>query len=1203
MEQTMNGLVFSVNELNLMLAPGQVVDGYIEVRQPLGQAFEGVVRASGVGMECSEARIGSRTGMFPWRFDAAGFEDGDVVDGSFRLITDHGEYSIPYHVLVSAPVSESMSEQIMDKDGFPAMAEDDWDAALAFYYSRAFTDILRTDADRALYAGLSRDRGSSRNMESFLVQACGKAPVTFETEISGIETEIFGPGYQARVRHPAYEIGILRSGWGYTKITAETDCDYLTLVPASLTAEDFEGNAASIRVRIDDTRLHAGWNYARIILRSPEQTRIIPVRIRYRRRSDHAVRRNRARDRAVAGLLRCYEETAAGRTDREVCFAKARHLISSLRSAEPGSILADLYQIHLQLAMDRSRAAAEGLDLLRKRLAGVPASEVMEMNYQQYKYEDDELYCYRQYLTALCYKDGHIITPRVARLVRERLRRNEGNWRIAWMYMELAPEYSGHSGARWEFMRRQYERGSRGSVMYLEAWEMIAANPSLIFEKDSYRSPRKQNGTYLFQILHYAVRWGIMTPEVMEQVLYMVDTSRGFSPMLAGILIKAMDIPALSPMKEEILRRICSLLIREDITDPAYFSCFARAEEIPLKLPHLHEFYMNSMPADFTGEIPPRALSEITDQAILGYERKGFLYRYIYERKERLEGLYMRTKPKIRAFLEEQIAGGRITDNVVFLCRASLEDPEIRPSTEGLVPALFTCLVRPALPDAESLTVIYDHFRKEETWPVRSGLCRLPLYGDEVRLFASDRRGSRAVVGRDQITEQLPEEIIENLPAGISTTDPRFVMLRAGIRGEEPRVTALSEDAASALASARDIHAAYRGKILFSVLALYEEQGRRYEMEKVLRAMDDSMLQGSSRSSFLHFCSVCRPEEALRLLKRCGTGAVAEETLWRICQSAAQAYPDRRDPILGEFCHEAFRSGSRSEKVLRYASRFFVGLSAELEEIRRAMDREGMDTRDLTERICEQIHFTGQIIDGEEALLVRYASDDRARPDTVRELLERYCGSLFIRETDPGDALCGLIEKIPDPAPVCRIVWLRKAAREEELTGSRRETAAAYIRGLLDQELIFPFYRHLTDLDSRIEAFARETLLSYHDPEAAGNDPRNIVVHYSLRENADRGTFASRRMKQMYPGYYVASFLLFCGEKINYFITDDPREEHVTEQGTLGQGSQPETVSVDRFGLIDRMSRSLQQGDCAAAIDHLRRCYMTDYMIRELFDR
>ena len=101
MEQTMSGLIFSVNELNLMLAPGQVVDGYIEVRQPLGQAFEGVVRASGVGMECSEARIGSRTGMFPWRFDADGFEDGDVVDGSFRLITDHGEYSIPYHQIAS----------------------------------------------------------------------------------------------------------------------------------------------------------------------------------------------------------------------------------------------------------------------------------------------------------------------------------------------------------------------------------------------------------------------------------------------------------------------------------------------------------------------------------------------------------------------------------------------------------------------------------------------------------------------------------------------------------------------------------------------------------------------------------------------------------------------------------------------------------------------------------------------------------------------------------------------------------------------------------------------------------------------------------------------------------------------------------------------------------------------------------------------
>ena len=32
-----------------------------------------------------------------------------------------------------------------------------------------------------------------------------------------------------------------------------------------------------------------------------------------------------------------------------------------------------------------------------------------------------------------------------------------------------------------------------------------------------------------------------MTPGVMEQVLYMVDTSRGFSPMLAGILIIELD--------------------------------------------------------------------------------------------------------------------------------------------------------------------------------------------------------------------------------------------------------------------------------------------------------------------------------------------------------------------------------------------------------------------------------------------------------------------------------------------------------------------------------------------------------------------------------------------------------------------------------------------------------------------------------------
>ena len=89
------------------------------------------------------------------------------------------------------------------------------------------------------------------------------------------------------------------------------------------------------------------------------------------------------------------------------------------------------------------------------------------------------VYCYYLYLNTLLGKSD-IYTDEAAGQVERIYVQNSDNWRIAWLLLYLSEEYIKSPSRKWLMLEEQFRQGCRSPVLYIEAWNLIAANPALL---------------------------------------------------------------------------------------------------------------------------------------------------------------------------------------------------------------------------------------------------------------------------------------------------------------------------------------------------------------------------------------------------------------------------------------------------------------------------------------------------------------------------------------------------------------------------------------------------------------------------------------------------------------------------------------------------------------------------------------------------
>ena len=211
-------LDFSCAKIELTLQKGMLYDGSFIINAGAGRLVNGFVYSSDYRMECLTPEFTGSRVEIAFCFHGENMEEGDVVKGSFWVVSNQGEYYLPFVVSIEHTVPMSSIGAIKNLFHFANLAKSNWQEAVKLFYSPEFSlvfagnDIQHYDS----YRGLSAYSGNEQNMEEFLIQINKKQKVEFIPEETAISLNVMSMDGAYGVLERC--LNITRNGWGYTRL-------------------------------------------------------------------------------------------------------------------------------------------------------------------------------------------------------------------------------------------------------------------------------------------------------------------------------------------------------------------------------------------------------------------------------------------------------------------------------------------------------------------------------------------------------------------------------------------------------------------------------------------------------------------------------------------------------------------------------------------------------------------------------------------------------------------------------------------------------------------------------------------------------------------------------------------------------------------------------------------------------------------------
>ena len=555
---------------------------------------EGTISSTRLKMQCLTERFSGACEEISYRFDSAGMTEGETLKGEFRIISNHGEYYVPYNVNIVPRVLDSELGVIKNLFHFANLARTSWDQAVSLFYSGDFERVFAGVDQQyyGIYRGLRKGRRREQCVEEFLLEIRKKQKVEFFLEESQIRIDNFSEKMENR-------LVINRSGWGYSELSVEKEGDFIRLEKDVIREEDFLGNCYRLPFYISSEKLHAGRNYGEICLRSPYQSLTARILVVNKTVTIKVPALARQKKHILIELMQYYEAFRGKKISGALWMKETGALVEELIRLDERDAAPLLYKAQLLITEERLNEA----QWLLEQAEGMIEEEA-----------DPALYSYYLYLSTMTGSSAEPVEETAARVERIFVQ-NSDNWRIAWLLLYLSGEYTRSPSKKWIILEEQFRQGCTSPVLYIEVWNLIAANPALLMRLDAFE----------LQILSYAAKKELLTADVIVQIVYLAQRMKKYSGRLFAILRACYQIVP----SDDVLQAVCTLLIKGNITEAFAFPWYEKGIEKELRITRLYEHYMLSLPLEEKREIPRIVLMYFAFDSTLDSLHNSFLYAYM----------------------------------------------------------------------------------------------------------------------------------------------------------------------------------------------------------------------------------------------------------------------------------------------------------------------------------------------------------------------------------------------------------------------------------------------------------------------------------------------------------------------------------------------------------------------------------------------
>lgn len=1176
-------LLFSHKQVELLTAPDEKAEGYFTITGTAGGLTEGFVRAQDERMQCLTETFCGETQNIEYRFDAGGMQDGETRSGRFFVISNCGEFELPWKVTVKKKAPDSSLGEIRNLFHFTNLARANWQEAVKFFYTKDFKKICGEENEELfnLYRGFSRAYGSETNVEEFLVAVNKKQPVNF----SVAQKEIRIPEIRG---HISEDILIAKTCWGPAKLKVEVDGDFLNVEKSWLGDDDFLGNQCRMPVFMDESRMHEGRNFGRVTLTHTHGRIEVPVIVERRAFSGRAKdKRSRELKKYNLRMVKLYQELRMKRMDMKTWRASAKECVEHMAHLSERSAVPKLFMAQLLLTEDKMEEAGWILDRV---------SSFMDE-------AEPAVYCYYLYLTTLYDREeSHV--RQVTKCVEQLFSQNPQEWRIAWLLLFLSRELNRSATKKWLFLEEQFKAGCTSPVLYLEALQLLNANPTLLSRMD--RAVK--------QILMYGAKNRLLNPDLTGHMIYLINREKYYDPVLFKLLKLSWD----KDPDMETLQAICTLAVKGGKTGADYYPWYLKGVQAKLRITRLYEHYLMSVDLSREIEIPKIVLLYFAYQSNLDYEYAAYLYAYVERHRDEDQDLYIAYRPQIDRFVLAQLYKGRINKNLAYLYRAILTGPMLTPENARALAALLSSVEISWKGEAKKLVVVHARVKGEKTYVLRNGRACVDLYCHQDMIFVEDENKNRRLINKEaaltplfpypgqQKGETLPDlEILKKKVAPYAKEVLSFHLVMT----DAQQVVVRKDNAENYLMMAQEsvLTKTYGRKVRIALLQFFFDEGRTQEMDSLLKRMEPEDIDAADRNEVVRYLVLQGfYEKAYAWLKGMDFERQDARTLLRLCSRLLEQQLFREDDRMTALCFTAAVHGKYDGPILQQLAERYEGSIGEMEALRDAAERFGINTYPLCERIMEQMLYTQKDVTERMDLLRQFVTEG-GRSDLEIAFLHR-CAYSYVIGKQPIHVymihdilrLYRLGEALTD---MCSLACLQYFAKNRAAMDSSVEQAVRKIGSdMLRENRIFPQLREFSDLVPGAELLLDKTFVTYQ-----GEPGQKVILNYRLlMQSQEQADYQSVEMQHVYEGISVMTFILFPGENLQYYISDAEHPEKILDSGILKAEECPETAKKSRYGMLHEVNHQLlcmsgEKGKEWQSVELLNRYLYTDFCVDSLF--
>lgn len=1158
-------LSFSCKQVELAPLPGEIAEGSFGIFCEEGMYAEGFVRAADERISCSTPWFsGSEETVF-FKFDASGMQENEVREGFFQIISDCGEYRLPYRIVIREQVLMSSMGEVRNLFHFTNLARASWKEAVNLFYQPEFVRIFdgEGEAMRNLYRGFAAESGNEYNVEQFLVAVRKKQPIAYSCAQS--EIRINDP--KGRVRE---EIVISRNGWGAVGLVVRTEGDFLSVEKKYLTEDSFLGNQCRVPVYIDEAALRAGRNFGRVEFSWPGGCIRVEVTVeRQNLKTKARELKRREVKQCSLQMVRLYEQLRTKKLSTSQWQKEAAECVERMLKFADKDPAPRLFKAHLLITENKLEEAEWILEHAEPLLDEA----------------EPVVLCYYLYLNTLYeHKESYVLA--VERKMKELLAKEPGEWRIAWLLLFLSKELNRSASRKWMFLEECFALGCVSPVLYLEALQLFNANPALL--------PRIEG--YVLRILHYGARKKMLSKDLIGQILYMAGKEKYYNAHLYEILKQCYE----QKPDTDTLQAICALLIKGGKTGTEYYSWYLKGVQKNLRITRLYEHYMMSLDLKKEEEIPRMVLMYFAYQSDLDYEYAACIYAYVEKNCREDTDLYAAYRPQIERFVLTQLQRGRISRHLAYLYERFIQGPMLTKENGAALAALLPKAEVEQKGDKGSLIAVHARLKGEERCSFSRQTASVELYSDADILFIQEDGGNRCLADEQvKVTRLFANEELRGRIAPFAQDCVGYCLLC--VDGDGVHINEENAAEYQTLTAYPMLEEAFRQKVCIGLLKFYFEKDDGSKLDELLEQVTPDqiadtdraecarllILRGFYEKGYEWLAGTDIKKQDARVLMRLGSRLLEE----------GNHTDEKRMTIL---CAEAAISGKYDARILKQLVDSYEGTVREMEVIYQEAEGFELETFPMCERLIGQMLFTGADVSERMDLLRQYVREGGSNK-VICAFLHR-CACRYIMKDEPIHLymiqLIGqMMRQRETVSAMCEIAYLEYYSRNKDARSTESDRYLAMIG-----EKMYKLGRLLPVLKEYVDIL----------PQAAYLEDKSFVIlrgqraeaawiHYRLVREGDAGeSYASMPMRHIYGGIFTADFLLFTGETLQYFITWGPSEGEIVESGFL-KAAVGQSENMSRYAMLGAVTaKQLEKKDGSSA-QQLREYLRTEFYVSALF--